>query len=137
MVMLTWGLEKARETFIHGIRRKMNNHSLGNRQMCYMRSVSWNGLITQDLAKVGVGFHLGKRNRNWITHPIANGCVVSRKGKGQKKGTWLTFYHWVCSTRKDNSQATQWLGNDWGAFVVHKSLLRGCWYHLKVWKFHQ
>ncbi len=83
--MLTWGLEKARETFIHGIRRKMNNHSLGNRQMCSMTSVSWNGLITRDMAKVGVDFHLGKRKRNWITHPIANGCVVSKKGKGPKK----------------------------------------------------
>jgi hypothetical protein len=40
MVILTWGLEKARETFIHGKRRKMNNHSLGNRQMCCMTNVS-------------------------------------------------------------------------------------------------
>jgi len=40
MVMLTWGMEKARQTFIHEIRRKMNNHSLGNRQMCSMTSVS-------------------------------------------------------------------------------------------------
>ncbi len=48
------------------------------------------------------------------------------KAKAQKKERVQPFYHWVCFTRNDNSQATQWLGNDWGAFVVHKFLLRGC-----------
>ncbi len=37
---------------------------------------TWNMMGTQN-----------ESNRNRITHPIANGCVVSRKGKGQKKGT--------------------------------------------------
>jgi hypothetical protein len=59
------------------------------------------------------------------------------KAKAKKKGTWLTILSLGVFHKEGNSQATQWLGNDWGAFVVHKSLLRGCWYHLKVWKFHQ
>jgi len=71
-----------------------------------------------------LSFGKKKKELNDPSHSQWLCCLKERQRP--KKTNMINHFITVCISQGNNSQATQWLGNDQEAFVVHKYLLRGC-----------